>query len=204
MKKKIIGILVCTLLIAIAIPMVSGNNQKQQLNFPYVIDAQQNNTNQIHWLPGGVPNWQTFYNQGEKLLKVELHFGYYGGTSDVTFSILENLSSAPLTVVTYQASSFPPDVQTWFTFDVPDVELDQGRWYTMVIFFEPGSEYGWSGDFGNPYPLGVSSHTSSDWDYAFKTIVNKPKPKIISTSILQMFFERFPNMFPLLRQMLKM
>lgn len=72
----------------------------------------------------------------------------------------------------------------------------------MVIKFDPGSEYGWSGDFGNPYPLGMSSHAAPDWDYAFRPIVNKPIPKTFNTPLLN-FLENHPNLFPLLQLLLQ-
>jgi len=201
MKRKIIGILVCTLLITIAIPMVSGIEQKPQIMSPGMIDQQQPNNGQIHWLPGGVPNWQQFYNRGEILEEVELHFGcWYSGSYDVTLSIEDTVGGTLLTSVTYQAAAFPLNVQTWFTFDVPDVKLTQGQIYYMVIRFDPGSEYGWSGDNGNPYPLGISSRTAPDWDYAFRTIVNKPLPKSVNTPFLN-FLESHPNLFPLLQRL---
>jgi len=203
MKRKIVGILVCTLLIATAIPIASGIAQKRIEMAPSVIDAQQNSTNQIHWLPGGVANWQQFYNRGEILQEVILHFGcWYGGSYDVTLAINETLTGPTVTSVTYQASDFPLDMQTWFVFDVPDVKLKQGKIYYMVITFDPGSEYGWSGDYGNPYPLGASSHTAPDWDYAFKTIVNKPIPKTYNSPLLN-FLEKHPNLFPLLQLLLQ-
>jgi len=137
------------------------------------------------------------------LEEVELHFGcWYSGSYDVTLSIVETLAGPALTTVTYPASAFPLDVQTWFTFDVPDVKLKQGKIYYLVIKFDPGSEYGWSGDVGNPYPLGTSSNTNPDWDYAFRTIVNKPIPKAINSPLLK-FLENHPNLFPILQLLLQ-
>jgi hypothetical protein len=174
-----------------------------QILSPGMIDQQQPNNGQIDWLQGGIPNFQTFYNRGETLEEVELHFGcWYSGSYDVKLSIRETLTGSSLTDVIYPTSAFPPDVQTWFTFNVPDVQLVQGKIYFIVVEFDPGSEYAWSGDVGNPYPPGVSSHSDPNWDYAFRTIVDKSKPKTLVTPFLQILLERFPNMLPILRQIL--
>ncbi len=51
MKTKIIGILVCMLLIATAIlPLVSALETRSPLLAPGVVDQQQPNTPELHWL----------------------------------------------------------------------------------------------------------------------------------------------------------
>jgi len=59
-------------------------------------------------------------------------------------------------------------------FDFPDASLKRNTKYYIVVRFGIGSEYAWSGAFGDPYTKGMSSRTGAlDWDYAFKTIVDK-------------------------------
>ena len=178
MKKKLLGIFVCTLLIATAIlPLVSALETRSPLLTPGVVDQEQPNTPEVHWLEANVFHWQQFVNQGNKLEEVELHIGcWFSGSYPITLSIQEPLGTN-LTHVTYQASDFPLDVQAWFTFDVPDVQLTRGRTYYICLYFNSGSEYGWSGSHNDPYPDGESSHTDQDWDYAFRTIVDKSKPR---------------------------
>ena len=62
-----------------------------------------------------------------------------------------------------------------------------------------GSEYEWSGAHGDPYPSGASSHPDPDWDYAFRTIVDKSRPKLKNDyeipaifRLMQKLFDRFP------------
>jgi hypothetical protein len=200
MKTKILCIFICTLLIAITIaPIVSAIGDKLPRS---IIDQEQPNTGKIHWLDHTVPNWQQFVNQGNMLEEVELFIGcWYLGSADITLSIEETVGGTSLTSVTYQAADLPLDMQAWFTFDVPDVKLQRNKTYHIVLRFGVGSEYAWSGDNGDPYPAGDSSHPDIDWDYAFRTIVDKSKPININTFFLR-FLENHPRMFPILRHLM--
>jgi hypothetical protein len=176
MRKKIVCILCGMLLITMAtIPLVSSKNTENKLvnTMPSMVDQQQPNNPEIHWLPANQPNWQKFIHHGKVLEKVELHFGcWYGGSQDITLSIWDTFGGPAITSVTYQASAFPLDVQAWFVFDFPDVNIPPLQPYWIVVEFGPGSEYAWSGSHNDPYPQGDSSHPDWDWDYAFKTIVD--------------------------------
>jgi len=139
-----------------------------------IIDQKQENTDEIHWLEHTVPNWQQFVNHGKTLCAVELHIGcYFSGSAAITLSIEETVGGSPLTQVTYAATDLPDNTQAWFSFDVPDVELECNKMYYIVLRFDIGSEYGWSGTHGDPYPAGISSHPDDDWDFAFRTIVDE-------------------------------
>lgn len=201
-KKNTISIFVCMLLIATAIlPLVSALETRSPLLAPGVVDQQQPNTPELHWLEPNALHWQQFVNQGNTLEEVELHIGcWYSGSESITLSI-QDLWGTNLTHVTYQASDLPLDGQAWFTFDVPDVKLIRGQPYYICLYFNPESEYAWSGSHNDPYPAGDSSHTDQDWDYAFKTIVDKSKPVNINTLFLR-FLENHPHLFPILRHLL--
>lgn len=203
-QTKTIGIIACILLLTTAItPFVGAVEIKQQPLNPGVVDQEQNSTTTIHWLPPTTPNWQQFVHNGNILEEVELYFGcYYGGSAPVKLSIEETLGT-PLTEITYLATDFPANIQTWFTFDVPDVKLKRDTTYYIVVRFDVGSEYGWSGDTGNPYPSGGSSHTDPNWDYAFRTIVDKSKPIDIQHSFL-LFLKNHPRIFPVLQYLLSL
>jgi len=200
-NRKIV-LLVCMLLIsAITIPLANAFDYEKQTLIPQVTDQEQPNAGEIHWLLPSTDNWQQFVNQGNMIEVVQLHFGcYYSGSADVTLSIEETIGTS-LTQVTYPASAFPPNVQDWFKFDVPDVKLERGKTYHIVIRFDPGSEYGWSGEHGDPYNIGGSSHPDADWDYAFRTIVDKSKPYNINQLFLK-FLENHSHMFPILRHII--
>jgi len=174
MKRKTIGIFLCTLMFAsVALPVIGTSDvEKETAPVLSVVDQQQTNTAEIHWLYGGVDNWQQFVNHGNMIEKVDCHIGcYYSNSPDITLSI-EKVIGTPVTSVTYPATALPFDHQDWFTFDFPDVNLTYGETYHIVIRSYSGSEYAWSGAYGDPYPAGLSSR-SAQWDYAFKTIVDR-------------------------------
>jgi hypothetical protein len=205
MKRKILGIVMCTLMIATAALPVIGTSDGEIETAPIlsVVDQQQPNTPEMHWLIAlPTQNWQQFKNMGKTLEKVELHVGCYAsGSAPITLEIKETLTGTPITQVTYNAAALPLNMQAWFTFDVPDARLVQNKMYYMVLTFDPGSEYAWSGSHNNPYPDGNSSHPDADWDYAFRTIVDKSKSLGLNMLFLH-FFENHPYLFPLLRHLL--
>ena len=206
MKKRIAGMLVVTLLIgATVLPVAVSLNASVSSDetSPGVVDQEQPNTSSLNWLIAGVPNWQQFINQGNVLEEIELHIGnYYSGSQDITISIEETVGGASITSVTYPSIALPYNTQGWFTFDLPDVKLQRGKMYHIVIRFNPGSEYGWSGSLGDLYASGGSSHPDPDWDYAFRTIVDKSKPRVVNTPFLQ-FLQNFLQNHPLIYQLLQ-
>ena len=102
-------------------------------------------------------------------------------------------------------------MQDWFSFDVPDIVLENNKKYYIKIEVEPGSEYGWSGSHNDPYPNGESSHPDADWDYAFRTIVDKIRPRSIDIfgrlsiiyELLQKIIDSFPFIQNIIHIMLK-
>lgn len=193
MKKKILGILTSTLLIMTIMPLVSGT---EPIMSPGVIDQEQPNTSEIGWINEDI-HWQSFVNKGKTLEEVQLHIGcWYGGSGPVKLFISESIGSSPLTEITYEANDLPFEQQDWFTFDVPDIVLDNNVKYYIIIEVEPGSEYGWSGAHGDPYPDGESNHPDADWDYAFRTIVDKIRPRSIN------LIENFPTLYQLIQKLI--
>lgn len=183
--------------------IVSSTNSKiQEKLMPSVIDQQQPNAPEIHWLSPSVQNWQQFKNRGKTIEKVELHVGcWYIDSQPITLEIKETLTGTPITQVTYNAADLPLNMQAWFTFDVPDARLVPNTMYYIILTFDPGSEYAWNGSHNDPYPNGSSSHPDADWDYAFKTIVDKSKSWGVN-SIFFYLFENHPYLFPILRHLL--
>jgi hypothetical protein len=167
-----------------------------------VIDQQQQDTSEYYWLEGGEANWQQFKNIGNMLEEVELHIACANENSyPITLSIEETIGGTPLTQVIYKPGDLPLKDPAWFTFDVPDVQLQANKIYYMVLRFDPGSEYAWSGAHRDPYPLGISSHPDADWDFAFKTIVDKSKTRGFDTPVVY-FLVNHPNLFLILRHLL--
>lgn len=198
MKEKIVGFLICMLMIAATTTIVAGKEKMM----PGVIDQQQPNTPELYFLEYGVDNWQQFKNRGRTLEAVDLHIGcYFSGSADITLSIVETLGGTALTSVTYIATVLPDNAQAWFTFDVPDVRLSVNKIYYIIVKFDIGSEYCWSGSHNNTYVNGGSSHPDSDWDFAFRTIVDKSTTGGFYTPF-QYFLENHPHLFPILRYLL--
>jgi len=222
MNKKILGILVMALLIGTAIiPIASSMTIRKTLS-PGVIDQEQPDASEFDFLENGKIHYQQFINQGKTIEEIEVHIGhYYAGSEPMTLSIQKPLGTT-LTSKTLTTVDIPDHIENWCKFDLPDTPLTRGDLYYIVIEFDIGSEYAWSGAHGDPYPSGVSSHPDADWDYAFRTIVDKSKSKgsievdnewsnpfsdcisrnkAINTPFLK-FLENYPHLFPLLRQLL--
>jgi len=204
MKKKIVGIFVMTLLIGATVLPVAGSLKVSICSETSrgVIDQEQPNTPEIHWLDAGVFHWQEFVNQGNMLEEVTVHIGnYYTGSKPITLAIQQPLGDN-LTHITHQASALPYNTQDWFTFNVPDIKMKRGQKYYITIYFNPDSEYAWSGSHNDPYPTGGSSHPDADWDYAFKTIVDRSRPRAVNPLFLN-FLQNHPNLFPILQKLLQ-
>ena len=179
--KKIIGILIMVLLITTSIiPLASSFEIINQSNLlPGIIDQEQSITTDIEWLEGGADNWQEFIPTRALLTEVEVHIGcYYSGSYQMTLTIEAGLGLTPITYATLDCSSMPNNQQGWVMFDVIDRPLNPGQKYYIVLRFDPGSEYGWSGSQANPYSNG-ESNVGSMWDYAFRTYTapNNPPDK---------------------------
>lgn len=182
MNKKIIRILVTTLLIAILIiPLESSLETSKPSNvLPGSLDQEQAITTDIDWLEGGDDNWQEFIPTKALLSEVEVYIGcYFGGSYPITLTIEMNLGMyPPITTATLPCTAMPQNQQGWVMFDVVDRCLVPGAKYYIVLRFDPGSEYGWSGSPGNPYANG-ESNVGPMWDYAFRTYTLPNNPPSI-------------------------
>ena len=196
MQKKV-SIFVMMLLISTALIPVCSSLE----NPPVIIDQEQLDTSELHWLENDKIHYQEFINYGNKIEQVQVHIGNYAsGSEPITLSIEKPLSNK-LTFVTLPNSAIPAQTQDWCIFDFPDVTLQKGQKYYIVIYFACCSEYAWSGAHGDPYPTGASTHPDSDWDYAFRTHVDKSRPRAIN--VFFEFIQNHPNMFPILRLILQ-
>ena len=182
MKTKIFGIFIGMLFIAAILFPISTAIKPVQIGLPPgTVDQKQELTPQIEWLEGGVAHYQEFVPTDELICAVDVYMGcWYSGSYPVTLSIEYQVGMSAMTLATLNASSFPQNQQGWVTFDVFDRCLSIGIPWNIVIRFDPGSEYGWSGANGNPYTNGESS-VGKDWDFAFRTYVLPNNPPSIPT-----------------------
>ena len=200
MLKKI-SIFVMMLLISATILPIAGSVECIKMS-PGVIDQEQTDTSEQYFIQGGVPHSQEFVNLGKTIEEVQVHIGhYYSGSPPLTLSIEKPLGTI-LTSKTLTTADLPDHVQKWTTFDFPDVILDQNAKYYIVLYSDIGSEYAWSGAHGDPYPAGASSHPDIDWDFAFRTIVDKSRPRTVN--IFFDFLQAHPILFQLLQRLLNL
>ena len=207
MKKTIIIMLICVLLIITMVLPVTGltkigNNSDAAAK--QVLDQSQTNCNTEDWLQPVVPNWQEFCPAKNDILTVDVHIGqWYAGSEPITLSIESPLGTIK-TQKTLQASSLPSNHCDWVTFDVPDVSIVSGVPHYIVLTFDVGSEYAWCGSFGDPYTCGVTSSAKGpDWDYCFKTYATKSKSSdIIENPFFSEILQRLITYFAILEQLL--
>lgn len=176
MKTKIIGILVCMLLIATAIPavgMIDTGIDPQTLSetLQGVLDQSQERDDECKWFDDA---WQEFVPVGEKLLHVEVKIKQgYESSPDLILSIEKPLGTQ-LVTLNMKATDIP-DTCDWVMFDIDDIEMTPGDPYYIHLKYDPGGEYAWCGANGDPYPAG-DSDLGAQWDWCFKTYVDKAKP----------------------------
>ncbi len=224
MKTKIIGILVCMLLIATALAASAVgiiNSKAQPEMLQGVLDQSQERSDECIWFEDA---WQEFVPVGKNLLHVEVKIKQgYESSPDLIMYIEDSLGS-PLVSLNMKATDIP-DVCDWVIFDIDDVELVPGDTYIIHLKYDPGGEYAWCGANGDPYPAG-DSDIGAQWDWCFRTYVDKSKTSIdpiptttgtadadvsLATPVsqqslilqfLERLAERFPNAFPILRHLL--
>jgi hypothetical protein len=217
MKKKIVGILFCMILITISSPLTGGIMNK--LNNTSINDFNQDNNDNLDIdmlnptkLEQEVDQsqeqcqeckffenyaWQQFVPQGKKLLTIDICISqWYSDSPDLTITIEKPLGTI-LSSATIEAKSVPNIDCDWVSIDVnPDITLQKEQIYYIVLSYEPGGEYGWCGAEGNLYEPGESS-IGSNWDFCFRTIVSKQR-SIDSINI----FKNFPILFQFLHKII--
>ena len=178
--RKVIGIFVVMLLLFTATSVVGTMNicrapENSRIVMQGVKDQSQEDCPEKDWIQGG--EWQEFVPMGKEHIRVEVHIGcYFAGSHPITLSIEKPLGTIAASK-TLPAVVIPLNSEGWVSFEYLNVTLQPGQTYYIVLNFDPGSEYSWSGAWANPYPAGVSSR-DPDWDYCFKTFVSKSKTKV--------------------------
>jgi len=176
MKMKIIGILICILLIVTAIvPVAMSLNVCRSYDLLQgVIDQYQDERDSDEDVNEYA--WQEFVPTGENLLSVEvkIRLGFLW-PSNLFLSIEKPLGTV-LTSTSLPSQDIPWERSDWVTFDLPDIPLVRGEKYYIVLSHEPGGTYKWSGAWGDLYSQGESSK-DLQWDWCFRTIVDKSREK---------------------------
>ena len=197
MKTKIVGILVCMLLIATTFPVFGMEIDDKVDNSSIedcsdVIDTESNPPQfpLIWWL--GVdqeqtsncgsgmqirpPLWhaQSFKPTKEKLIGVELQIFKYGNPPagiEITVSIRENINGSDLTEKTVDADQITGS-GIWVLFDFPDITVTPENTYYIVCRATGGdatNAYCWLFDLNNSYDRG-EAWISDDDDATWTTL----------------------------------
>ena len=173
---------------------------------------------------------QSFTPSIDKLTAVQLHCFKYNLAPEgikLTVSIRDNLTGSDLTATTMDADPIKPwNKGTWVTFDFPDIDVTPENTYYIVCSSDGGiwpNNYAWYFEIDNPYDRGEAwafNESTSSWmtlwefagyspqypdpDFCFKTFTKKShaKPFINNSPILCWFIEQFPNMFPVMQNLL--
>ena len=176
MKRKLIGSLICILLIVTAIVPVamSVNVCRSYTVLQGVVDQSQeerDNDEDVNEYA-----WQEFVPTGKNLLNVEVKIRLGFLWPPFLFLSIEKPLGTVLTSTSVSSQSIPWERSDWVIFDFPDVPLVSGDKYYIVLSHEPGGTYKWSGAWGDLYSQGESSK-DPQWDWCFRTIVDKSKEK---------------------------
>jgi len=175
MNNKTICILVMTLLIATTIPAIGDINAIIVSNkFPATIQEVKDQYQEFWGIEENLlefnpsKNWQQFVPTMANHVRVEVHAGEWCQMSYPITLTIERPLGTVYTSKTLLYSDFPYNQNGWVSFDIPDVTLTPGNQYYLVLTFDCGSEYAWSGATGNPYMKGASSEGGT-FDYCFRT-----------------------------------
>ena len=239
MRKKIIGILVCTLLIATALPAIGMNINIRDSNAVSLVGTDGNDgmspSPPFWWLIGSdqkqlkdgygfwiIPQWiwvQEFKPSKDKLTAVSLWFFKGGNPPDgieITVIIRNSLNGENLAEKKINADKIKMEPQaTWVLFDFEDITVTPEETYYILCTGSGGDIYNasyWMLDYNTSYNRGItwSSYDSGNtWnkgrniDFCFITYWKKPRNRAINTPFLN-FLQQHPNLFPILRHLLRL
>ncbi len=232
MYKKLVGILVCMLLIATALPAVGTMTEKDIsiYNSPVTfqpldrgLDQQQTHQDGAGFLI--IPSqWlaQGFKPTVEKLAAVQLYIFKHGSPPagiEITVSIRDSLNGSDLVVTTVSADQI--EDWKWVTFNFPEINITPEEQYYIVCRSDGGSGdnvYCWFYGNNNPYDRGnawmsvdeglnwdkfVTGYNYNNPDFCFKTYSKKTRDRAFEINrVFLRFLENHPNALPILRQLL--
>lgn len=218
MNKKIIGIIIITLLIGTTFSAVGLPIKKV---FAEIID-QQNSTHDINtFVIENVIRAQSFVPTKNKLTRIELFICREGSiNSDLVVSIREDLHGSDLCTVTKQANQIPSGTvsQDWIEFDFEDIQITVGNKYYIICSTTEGnldSAYVLGMAKNDPYPHGdaweygvftgyvwekMVDYNQNPYDLSFKTYCQKTKDK--NMDLISLLINRLVDNFPYIQSYL--
>jgi len=195
MKRFLIVCILVCLIGASILPSISGNVEKikmedkeipafieKMLNDDDFLDQYQNQSDSYIVFSHGQSYGQSFTPSYEVLTRVKLFLGKRGSvTADLHFFVLGDLGGTSFIHLIKTAEEVS-DTSQWHEFDFPDVEVNAGEKYYLVLHsteYATHSGYKWHGAHsGNLYPNGEEWWFNGDsWeifgdgtrDFAFET-----------------------------------
>lgn len=176
MKKRIVSILVMTLLIATTIlPAASSFIATKISNPGEVLDQHSDWSDDCRFFSGS--EWQEFIPSMVTHTRVEVKIAqWFGGSPDLKLTIEKPLGTV-LTSKEMPASKIPSGICGWVSFDIPDINLIPGNNYYLKLNAPLGSEYGWGFSANGLYPPGTSSIWPADWCFRTYCLDNTPPTK---------------------------
>jgi hypothetical protein len=240
MNEKIVGILICMLLITTTITTVAVNINNDLFNKAKVVKpvdvpdrylkgADQYQIENMNYGMVVSPVYhvaQEFKPTKNDLTAVALYFFDINAPTDVeiTVCIRETLNGSNLASKIINTDDIKiSDTGTWVMFDFDDVTIAPEEIYYIVCYASDGvvnNCYCWFFDSGNKYDRGIawqsmdSGETWSDLeneggnpefnqlDLCFITYSEEPPRNLILSNvnhIIMRLFERYQNLFPILR-----
>ncbi len=184
--KKIYVTIVIGMLLILGTFVASGFNCKPSSGPLDVLDQFQETSDDCIWF--GPFAWQEFQPVGKKHLRVEVKIKQGYEQSPPLKMTLEQPLGNVLTSVAVPATDIPSTCD-WVKFDFPDAVVDVANTAFINLSFEPGGEYAWCGANGDPYPQGTSSE-GLQWDWCFRTYVDKSKASPSTNPILLQLFTK--------------
>ena len=231
MYKKIIGILVMTLLITTAVSALGNINENfTSIEKPPIIfqplggDLDQKQTNQegqgliilpTQWLAQG------FKPSVEKLAAVQLYIFKHDNPPagiEIIVSIRDSINGSDLVLTSVSADQV--EDYKWVTFNFPEITVIPEETYYIVCRSDGGSGtdvYCWFYGSNNPYDRGdawVSLDEGETWgkivnynnpDFCFKTYSKNTRFRTFEmNNLFLIFLEKHPHIFPIFRQLLRL
>ena len=199
MKKLISSFMIVFLMLMI--PNISAVEYQTEIETTDQIDQQQTSYYASISLHGGLLFAQSFKPGLEKLTRVHLIMNKVGNLYGTTIvSIRKSLTDPDLTSASFESIDMPSDLD-WVEFDFPDIEVNPGDTYYIIVKPDPDSDGGeafnfisWAFAIDNPYtnglPLqyyqdewgeGIPGHSSAD--YTFKIFATEGINQMVEISI---------------------
>ena len=219
MNRKIVGILVVTLLISCILPNVVGFEKNKLV---YKADQSQEDHDDASSIYGGGLA-QKFIPTLPKLSKVQVLLNKSGGdqTCDKYYlAIKDAFTSEPLILAYIYGSAIVSTTPVWYDFDFPDIDVEKGSTYIIHVYgidclpsrtrvrwcYTDYDSYGYGRAYEDHDADGTFTWLNDkECDFAFITYGEdkKSKDNTFDTPFIS-FLENHPHIFPLLRQLLNL